>query len=317
MADLLARFAENCFWLARYMERAENLARILDVNEAFARRERGGEDWLPIVELHSDEERFYALHKKATTDSVVHFYVLDGDNPSSIISSVRMARENARSLRHLISTEMWTHLNVFCNFLQGLRRRDIALANLSRLCVTIKENCQTHEGITEGTFYRDQAWCFYFIGKYLERADQTSRLLDIRYHRLMRSEWEIGSPADVSEWNALLRSVAGYHAFRRTHPRGMRPADVAEFLIFNRYFPRAIATCVQGTSEIMRRLEEREDVAAEDGPGGAIRDLRRELESWTIDDVMRDGLHESMDWVQCRLIDLTKEMGRTFFGRNA
>jgi uncharacterized alpha-E superfamily protein len=191
--SLLARFAENNFWLARYMERAENLARILDVNETFAQDGRGPEDWLPIVHLHDDTARFFASHEVASAEAVIRFYVLERDNPTSIVASVRMARENARALRHLISTEMWRHLNVFYNRLAALGPDDLNPSQLSRLCATIKEDCQLHTGIVEGTYYRDQGWYFYQIGKYLERTDQTTRLLDINYHRLMPSPDEADS----------------------------------------------------------------------------------------------------------------------------
>ena len=119
----------------------------------------------------------------------------------------------ARTLRHLISTESWTHLNVFYNHLLTLTRRDIALPKLSQLCVMIKENCQLHAGIVEGTGYRDQVWYLHQIGTYLERADQTTRLLDINYHRLLPSIEDDGSQIAASRRNGLLRSVAGHHAF--------------------------------------------------------------------------------------------------------
>jgi len=190
-SHLLARFAENCFWMARYMERAENLARILDVNETFAQDSSGGQDWLPIVQINADDERFLAKHDEATAQAVLEFYILDRDNPNSIIAAVAAARENARSLRHVISTEMWAHLNVFYGVLDPLTPADLDLTELSRLLNRIKENCQTHTGITEGTFYRDEGWYFYEIGKQIERADQTTRILDIKYHRLLPS------PSDV------------------------------------------------------------------------------------------------------------------------
>ncbi len=165
--------------MARYMERAENLARTLDVNETFARDSRGAQEWLPIVQLNADESRFFAVHAEADAPTVIHFYVLDRGNPTSIVSAVHMARENARSLRHLISTEMWRHLNIFHDLLGDVAPADLALSELSRLCATIKENCQTHTGIAEGTFYRDQVWHFYQVGKTIERADQTTLLLEI------------------------------------------------------------------------------------------------------------------------------------------
>ena len=225
MTDLLARFAECAFWMGRYMERAENLARVIDVNESFARDNRGPADWLPIVEINADTKRFFEKHDEATAEAVVAFYLRDGDNPISIVSAVRAARDNARMLRHLISTELWTHLNVFHNELSRLGPADLRLGRLSRLCMTIKERCQTHTGIAEGTLYRDQAWTFHEIGKQLERADQTTRLLDIKYHRLLPASEAVGSSIDAGQWNALLRSAAGYHAFRRAYPRGMHPRD--------------------------------------------------------------------------------------------
>jgi uncharacterized alpha-E superfamily protein len=129
---LLARYADCIFWLARYVERAENLARILDVNETFSRDGRGGQNWRSIVQLNSDEERFFASHEAAAAHNVVNFYVIDGDNPTSIVSTIRYARENARTLRPLISTEMWVQLNVFYNRLAELSTEDLAPGNWRR-----------------------------------------------------------------------------------------------------------------------------------------------------------------------------------------
>ena len=140
--------------MARYMERAENLARILDVNETFARDAQGANDWLPILKLHRDEEAFFERYKRATSENVVRFYILDAENPNSIIYSVKAARENARSIRHLISLETWTQLNVFYNWVDSLPDRNLRLTELSRLCGRIKEGVQLHSGIVTGTLYR-------------------------------------------------------------------------------------------------------------------------------------------------------------------
>jgi uncharacterized alpha-E superfamily protein len=312
LPSLLARFAENNFWLARYMERAENLARILDVNETFAQDGRGPEDWLPIVHLHADDARFSRMHDTATADAVIHFYVLDRDNPTSIIAAVRMARENARSLRHLISTEMWRHLNVFYNRLALLGQGDLSLSNLSRLCATIKEDCQLHTGIVEGTYYRDQGWYFYHLGKYLERADQTTRLLDINYHRLMRSPE--GAQVDASQWNAVLRSAAGYHAFRRAYPSGMEPAKVAGFLLFDPGFPRSVAVCVREIDELFRGLTSLAELSGAPARMGALEALCRARGRSDVDEVLTSGLHEFLDQLQLQLIRLTNDLGSTFFG---
>jgi uncharacterized alpha-E superfamily protein len=314
LPSLLARFAESNFWLARYMERAENLARILDVNETFAQDNRGPEDWLPIVQLHTDDARFFKAHATATADAVIHFYVLDRDNPTSIIAAVGMARENARSLRHLISTEMWRHLNVFYNRLVALGPADLALSNLSGLCATIKEDCQLHAGIVEGTYYRDQGWYFYHLGKYLERADQTTRLLDINTHRLMPSTGSAG--VDASQWNAVLRSAAGYHAFRRAHPCVMEPAKVAGFLQFDRGFPRSVAVFVREMDELFGGLTSLSDLAGAPVRMGALAALRRAGEVTDVNQVLTTGLHEFLDQLQIQLIRLTNDLGSTFFGHH-
>jgi uncharacterized alpha-E superfamily protein len=205
LSNLLARYAECIFWVARYMERAENLARILDVHETFVRDVAGRRDYSAIIRINADEERFGGRPEKAKAEEIIRFYVLDAQNPTSIISAVRWARENARVLRPLISTEMWSQLNVFHNRLLALEPRDATRTNVTRLCGWIKESCQTHAGIVDGTFYRDQGWSFYHLGKAIERADQTTRLLDIKYHGLALAQADEGSAQDLGQWYALLR----------------------------------------------------------------------------------------------------------------
>jgi uncharacterized alpha-E superfamily protein len=314
LASLLARFAENSFWMARYMERAENLARILDVAETFAQGNRAVQEWLPIVQLHADTERFFANHPEATADAVIHFYVLDRANPTSILSAVQIAHAHGRSLRHLISTEMWTHLNMFYNRLQALGPDDLRLAHLSRLCATIKEDCQLHTGIAEGTYHRDQAWCFYQMGKHVERADQTTRLLDINYHRLLPSAETAEAQADASRWNAVLRSAAGYHAFRRTHPSGMEPANVAGFLLLDPSFPRSVAVCIRQVDELFRSLTVLPELKGRSATPPSLEALRVIAGRSEIEEVLDAGLHDFLDGIQRQLIEFTNTLGSTFFG---
>jgi len=314
MTALLARFAESAFWLGRYVERAENLARIIDVNESFAQERPDSEDWRPIVQINADMERFFEKYDTASAENVVQFYVLDQDNSTSILAAVGQARENARMLRHLISTELWTHLNVFHNYLRDLETASLRLAELSRLCMAIKQNCQTHTGIAEGTLYRDQVWHFHEIGKHVERADQSTRLLDIKYHHLLPTPELVGSPFDAGQWNALLRSAAGYHAFRRVHPRGMRPETVAGFLLYNRSFPRSVTLSVSATARHLERLVGDFRLAHGQASVDAVRSLEHDLAAGRIEDVVASGLHEYLDSVQQRLIAITDELGLQFFG---
>jgi len=220
---LLARHAEAVFWMARYVERAENLARILDVQQVFASDSRDPSSWRSVLQLNSDVARFFSSHTIADRASVTQFYVLDQENPTSIISSIHLARENARTLRPLISTEMWSQINVFYRQLRALTPIDLAEPRFPRVCAMVKEACQTHTGITDGTFFRDESWYFYSVGRRLERADQTTRLLDIKYHQLLPRVSDVGSAFDIGQWNSVLRSAAAYHAYRRVHSRGMSP----------------------------------------------------------------------------------------------
>jgi uncharacterized alpha-E superfamily protein len=311
---LLARYADCIFWLARYVERAENLARILDVNETFSRDSRGAQNWRSIVQLNSDEERFFAGGREVTGHSVLNFYVLDADNPTSIVSTLRFARENARTLRPLISTEMWVQLNVFYNHLSTIGSDELTPARLSGLFATIKEACQTHTGITEGTFFRDQGWYFYQLGRYVERADQTTRLLDIKYHLLLPDIADVGSPTDVSQWNALLRSAAGYHAYRRLHAASTTPARVAGFLLFNQAFPRSVHHCVRETGRLLGEVKSRYSLRGGNDAAEELDRLRAVLGTLTIREILSEGLHEFLDLIQQQLIAVSRDLSIAFFG---
>ncbi|NIA67008.1 alpha-E domain-containing protein [Pelagibius litoralis] len=314
MSRLLSRYAEAIYWMARYIERAENLARVLDVNETFSRDSRGWQNWQSILQLYRDEERFFKNNERADADSVLYFYTLDQTNPTSIISVVNAARANARTLRPLISTEMWIQLNIFSNTLKSLKREELTEPRLARFCNTVKETCQTHTGITEGTFYRDEGWFFYQIGRCIERADQTTRLLDVKYHLLLPNDETVGSPFDVSQWNAVLRSAAGYHAFRRVYPSGLSQTEVAGFLLFHSQFPRSVKACIR---EIDDRLTELRSTYRLRGGGRALEELDElcaVLDDMTVQEVVNKGLHEFIDWIQIKLINIHSELGTAYFG---
>lgn len=313
MAHLLSRYAECVFWLARYMERIENISRILDVTETFA-RDRGGRNWLSVVQINSDEERFFAQHKTADADSVLSFYLLDATNPTSIQFSLRAARENARTIRSLISIEMWSQINVMHYRVRALTTEDIAAPRLSKLCRDLRQSCQTHTGIVEGTFYRDEAWYFYSLGRYMERADQTTRLLDIKYHLLLPKLADVGSALDLSQWNALLRAAAGYQAFRRLYSGTMTPAAVAGFLLFSDSFPRSVSSCLRQVDWLLTKLRTQFSLRGGAAAMERLDLMRAALDDQTIDHVITHGLHEFLDWLQAENAALVDEIGQTFFG---
>jgi uncharacterized alpha-E superfamily protein len=312
LSSLLARFAENSFWVARYMERVENLARILDVNETFARDAHGGNDWLPILRLHCDEERYFERYRDADATGVVRFYIIDRQNENSIVSCVRAARENARSIRHLISLETWTHLNIFYNWVGSLNTRSLNLSQLSRLCARIKEGCQLHSGIVTGTLYRDQVFSFYRLGVFIELCDQVTRLVDIKYHALLPHWKDVGSPIDIAQWNALLRSVSAYHGYRRVYPHEMTPTTVAGFVLLDPYFPRSIPHCVRYIEQNLEDLLSHNELQHVEFAHEHLA-LLKELAGRTSEQVLATGLHEFIDDVQIALIALSQQIAETFF----
>ncbi len=310
---LLSRHAECLVWLARYMERIENLARILDVTDTFVRHGADQSGWEAVVWINSDDEPFFRKHDAATAETVLDFYLLDRENPNSILSAMLAARENARTLRPLISTEMWTQMNVFSNRVRALKRADAAPSRVSGLCAFLKEACQAHAGITDGTFYRDQGWAFYCIGRYLERADQTSRLVDIKYNTLLPKPGDVGGPLDVSQWHALLRAASGYHAFRRLYPSEMTPALVAGFLLMNHAFPRSVVLCVKQLEIYLSQLGSGYTLRGTYPALERLEELRAALLDQPIEAVLERGLHEFLDWVQMQLRGVHDAVAQAFW----
>lgn len=313
MNNLLSRHAESIFWLARQVERANSTARILDVNESFSRNSRGEHDWQSVLRLYADEENFRATGREPSADAVIHYYILDDKNPNSVLSNIRMARENARALRPLISTEMWVQLNGFHKRIAGLRRPDLRVEQLNRLCNYIKESCQTHSGITAETLYRDESWYFHQLGRAIERADQTTRLVDVKYQVLLPQPSDVGSPIDEAQWNTVLRSAAGFHAFRRVNPHSMSPANVVDFLVFDLRFPRSVAASVLIANEQLNGLRIKYGHRSKHGASKLLRKLAAELAEDNAAGLIARGLHEGLDGIQAELAEVTDALGQEFF----
>ena len=311
--QLLSRYAEALFWLARYMERIENLARVLDVTDTFVRHGADQSGWRSVVQINADEERFLKHYGEANAENVARFYLVDRENPTSILSSLFAARENARTLRPLISTEMWSQINIFYNKVRLLTEADAAPSRVSGLCAYLKEQCQSHAGITDGTFFRDQSWAFYCIGKFIERGDQTSRLVDIKYHTLLPRVEDVGSAVDISQWHALLRAASGYHAYRRIHPNGMTPSSVAGFLLMNHSFPRSVTLCVRQIEIYLGQLSSNYGLRGAQEAQERLDELRAALMDQTIQQILGRGLHEFLDWVQLQFIALQAAIAGSFW----
>jgi uncharacterized alpha-E superfamily protein len=312
---LIGRHALSAIWFARYMERIENLARLLDVTKTFSRDGGEGRNWLAILHINGDEEAFFAENPTADLARVTRFYLLDRDNPSSVQSAIAAAKENARTLRSLISTEMWLQINVFHGRITALNSaRDIAPEQLSAVCSMLKEGTQAHTGITEGTFYRDQCWHFYQLGRHIERADQTTRLLDTRSNAIAPDLAAHGGDIEAGQWIALLRAASGYHAYRREHPHGYRPREVVAFLLKNGAFPRSVWLNLTQLEWHLERLRVRYYLRGVKLPAERADHLRSMLASQTVDEIMARGLSPFLDWMQGQFAALHDEISSALCG---
>lgn len=240
------------------MERAENLARLLAVAEGFATGDDEKAAWRGVLDTFSDGPAFEKTGKPISGLNVARWYFIDKKNPNSIASALASARENARALRHITPTETWKQINMLHALVAGLTARQVTLPKLTDLCEQVRLGCQAHQGGVDGAWYRDEAWLFHRMGCDVERADQTTRLIDVKYHQLVRPEAggaDSLSPPDIAWWNSLLRSASSYHAFRRRFPLSAGPAEAAAFLLFDEDCPRSVRMSVNAAAERLRELE--------------------------------------------------------------
>src|SRR5262245_29865330 len=249
---LLSRVADAVYWMARYIERAENVARFIDVNLHLQLDLplAPAHQWQPLVDTSGDAEVFKERFGAATEENVIRFLAFDEKNPNSIYSCLRFARENARSVRETISLEMWEQINTMYLQIQ-IQRTTPRHETLPELLRGIRLGCHMFQGITDATTSYNEAWHFLRMGRMLERADKTSRILDVKYFILLPSPVNVGTPFDDLHWAAVLKSVSGFETYRKQRGR-ISPPDIVEFLVTDREFPRAIRHCVEVTGQSLR-----------------------------------------------------------------
>ena len=255
---MLSRIAENLYWMGRYVERAENTARLLGVNYiamAEAPLVPGStalvtEQWAPLLDLTDDEDAFRVHHGTADAAAVIEWFAIDRRNPGSIAVSLAHARENGRTLRGRISTEMWEALNR--TYLALCTRSAITEDELGEFCLAAREAGQLFAGIADATLVRDQGWHFLRAGALIERIDNTLRALQLRY-RLSGTD-AVAAGLEAHRSMALLKSLGAYESFRRTHHRAPTPVTMADFLLLSPDLPRSVRYCSDTVALIARAL---------------------------------------------------------------
>ncbi len=311
---MLSRVANSIYWMSRYMERAENVARFIGVNLNLSldMPEDFGEQWGPLINISGDREQFSARYGEPTRDNVLHFLTFDRENPNSILSCVRNARESARSVREIISSEMWEQANHFYLMVKDAETNQSALNNPHDFYTSIKMASHLFDGITEATMSHGEAWHFLQVGELLERADKTSRILDVKYFILLPDEKAIGVTVDNIQWSALLKSASALEMYRK-HSKQIDPAKVANFLLLNRNFPRSVLSCLSRANESLHAISGGPLDTFSNKAEQRLGRLLAELNYTQIDEVIQGGLHEFLDQLQTRLNHVDDAVFETFF----
>lgn len=312
---MLSRVADSLFWLGRYTERAENYARFIDVNLNLSLDLPPGikEQWNPLLQATGGIQLFTEFFgDKTTRENALFFLAFDDRNMNSIFSSVRFARENARIVRESIPRETWEVLNDLHYFVQASIEKKIWKKEDPKNCFKqIKTQLQLLNGIAIDNVPRTQGWHFSKLGQYLERADKTSRILDVKYHFLLPSVEDVGSPLDFLHWVALLKSVSGFNAYRRMYGK-IEPGSIINYLVLNRYFPRSILFCLINVEDCLHEISG-SNRGYSNKAEKAIGNLRADIEFADINDIFKIGLHEYLDQLQQRLNDISDHIYDQYF----
>lgn len=302
------------YWMNRYIERAENYARFMDVNFNLSLESPPDveEQWKPLVAITGDWPLYESLYVKVSKNKVIYFLGFDPENPNSIYNCILNARENARAIRPEITKEVWEQINAIHFFVKDGLEQELWKNNDPRAFFKkIREDCQLLYGIFDATISRNDGWHFGKIGQLIERADKTSRVIDVKYHILLTNPKDVGSSRDLMQWAALLKSVSAYDMYRKKYGK-LTALNITEFLILDQRFPRSILCCLIQAEKSLQEIT--------GSTGGFTCDaekqlgkLKATLEFVTIDDIYANGLHEYLDEFQKQLNEVSVGLYDSFF----
>jgi uncharacterized alpha-E superfamily protein len=310
---MLSRVANSVYWMNRYIERAENVARFIDVNLNLTLDlgDSMREQWGPLVDTTGDRAVFEKRFGPPARETVWQFLTFDLENPNSIVSCFRSARENARSIREIIPSEMWEELNKAYLLVRGTDMA-AALDHPHEFLGQVKVSSQLMLGMTDSAMSRGEAWHFAQLGRLLERADKTSRILDVKYFILLPSTAEVGTPLDLIQWSALLKSASAFQMYHRSRGR-ITPPKVADFLILDRQFPRAMHFCLIHAEYSLHSITGSPRGSRDTPAELQLSLLGSQFDFAYIADIIEEGLHEFVDRFQSRLNLVDDAVYQTFF----
>ncbi|MBN7815536.1 alpha-E domain-containing protein [Algoriphagus pacificus] len=312
---MLSRVANHIYWLGRYLERAENYARFIDVNFNLMQDLPLDlkEQWQPLIAATGDMKLYLDTHQTFSRDQVLFFLSFDEKNPNSMINTISNARENARIIRDSLSKETWEEVNeLYYMIKHGAEKKMWKKEDPRLFFEKIKNQILLIYGIADNTVARVEGWFFRQLGQFLERADQTSRILDVKYHILLPSPEEVGTPLDFLHWMALLKSVTGFNSYRRLYGN-IDPAGVVEFLVLNKYFPRSIYYCIREAEKCLLNISGNSAGGYQNSAEKAMGELRSKLEYAEVSEIITIGLHQYLDSLQLKIIHISDLIDNNFF----
>ena len=289
---MLSSTADNLYWMGRYIERAENTARILDVSYRSSLMPHPGKsnvsDWQAALAILGEPDSFSQRYGKPTAQALITYMVFDPNNASSIFASIRAARENARALRATITTEMWESLNATWLEISDLDFPKLQRVGFREFFDWVKDRSHLFRGVTQGTMMHDDSMRFVQLGSFIERADNTARLLDTKYHMLLPEVGNVGGAVDYYQWGGLLRAVSAFRMYHQTYSDVITPARVAELLVLKPEMPRSLRFCFDRTMAIIDELSGNRDLTCRRLAG----EMQARLRFGRIEDIMKRGLHD-------------------------
>jgi uncharacterized alpha-E superfamily protein len=312
---LLSRVADAVYWMARYIERAENVSRFIEVNLHLMLDSPATDvnQWRAIVDTTGDGLTFAERYGEANQENVVEFLTSDPKNLSSVFSCVRAARENARSVRETISSEMWEQVNALYLLIQG-SKGPLSTDVLPQFFHNIRTACSQFQGVTDSTMTHNEAFQFIGLGRTLERADKTTRLLDVKYFILLPSVSDVGTPYDDIQWAAVLKSVSGFEMYRQRHGR-IYPPRLVEFLLLDNGFPRAVRYSIGRADRALHRITGANADTFSCPSEQRLGLLKSELDFARVDAILAGGMHEFLDGLQVKMNEIDGCIRGDFFGQ--
>lgn len=310
---MLSRVAESLYWMSRYLERAEDMARIIAVNfqasldaphlsEAFM--------WEPLITITGDHKLYKTAFDEFNATTVTHFLMAHPDNPNAIIACIERARENARGVREQISREMWEQLNRLYFLVREYDVQSVT-RNPYEFFSQVRNGSHLFQGVTDATMSHGEGWYFMQAGKYMERGDKTTRILDVKYSALQASDVAEGSPIGQLQWIALLKSCSAFEPFRRVHPQ-LVAWRVADFLLLDPEFPRSVLFCLMQTRSALGRITDTGNRGGANAAERAIGRLCAEMEYLDIRDALVN-FHSYLDELQRKMNSVGEAISQTYF----